>query len=134
VGLTILSSDDADSCPTSGSVEFTAQTSGVGGLNQCVSVAANTTYNFGYSYVQQAAGAIECDLFFYAGTMCPGTWSTVASLVSGDTSGTGWLSTSTSITSPAGAGSVGISCHLSGTNVGAGWLDKLYINTTANQY
>lgn len=134
--LTTFTSNDSDGCPTSGSVEFTVQDPNVGGLDQCVPVAANTTYNFGYSYVQQVANAIDCNLFFYVGTTtCSGQWSSVVFLTSDSSTGTGWYSASTSTTSPAGTGSVGVSCHLVGANYGpAGWLDQVYLSANANQY
>ncbi len=134
-GLTTLSSDDADGCPTSGSVELTVQYPNVGGLSQCITVTANTTYNFGYSYVQQVAGALGCNLFWYAGTNCPDYWFSLDSLSSGVNTGTGWYSASTSVTSPAGAASMSVSCSPSSpNNAGPGWLDQIYLNATANQY
>lgn len=105
----------------------------VGGLNQCIQVAANTTYYFGYSYMQQIPNALICNLFFYAGTNCSGDWSSVTSLASTATTGTAWQSTSTSTTSPAGAGYAAVSCDVS-TGTQAGWFDQIYLNATANQY
>jgi hypothetical protein len=132
-GFTTLATDDADGCPVSGSIQLSTSAQGdYGGMYQCVAVAANTTYNFGYGYKQQVSEAFRCNLFFHAGANCP-QWFSVVALPSGATTGTAWQYASTSTTSPASAGSASISCTIN-SSATAGWIDQIYLNPTASGY
>jgi hypothetical protein len=132
-GFTTLSTDDADGCPMSGSVQLSTSAQGdYGGMSQCIAVAANTTYNFGYKYKQQVSGAFLCNLFFHAGANCP-QWFSVTSLASGANAGTGWQSASTSTTSPPSAESASISCTINAP-APPGWIDQIYLSPTASGY
>ena len=132
-GFTTFATDDAEGCPVSGSIQLSTSAQGdYGGMSQCIAVAANTTYNFGYGYKQQVSEAFICNLFFHAGANCP-QWFSVVSLPSGATTGTAWQYASTSTTSPASAGSASISCTIN-SSATAGWIDQIYLNPTASGY
>ena len=130
-GKTIHSSSDAEYCPTSGSVQLSTAEDRGGGLYQCVQVAANTTYNFGYRYLQQEAESLDCVLLYYEGPTCSGDWFAPYTFLKSSEGSSAWQYADVSSTSPENAGSASVSCTTFGSGEKTGWIDNVYLNATA---
>ena len=116
---------DADGCPASGSI--TAPDGDT--LVSCVqNVLPNTTYDFGYRYLQDQSGAIDCIVTWATDTACQGTLSRFF-IQSGSGTGT-WASAAGAATSDPGTMSAQILCGVAG-NVS---IDQVYLNTVISGF
>jgi hypothetical protein len=124
--LATWSGSDADGCPASGSL--TAPDGDT--LSYCVqNVLPNTTYYFGYKYVQDQAGAINCVVTWTTDTACQSGLSRFF-VQSGTGTGTAWSSIASSATSSAGTVAAQILCGVGG-NVK---IDQVYLNTVISGF
>ena len=135
-----FSTDDADGCAGSGSAHVAfvvmGQNKDFGQISQCVPVVQNTSYYLGYKLKQDADGTTVCELWFYTGASCAGSALNSDSVqLPSNLSGavTSWTQASTTVTTPSGAGSVQIICHVN-PGSSAGSFDQIYLNSAANNY
>jgi hypothetical protein len=121
---------DADGCPASGSL--TAPDGDT--LRYCVqNVLPNTTYYFGFRYLQDQPGAINCVLTWTDDPTCQGLNGTRFFLQSADAPATAWASISGVGTSSASSGTVNsaqILCSVAG-NVN---VDQIYLSTVLSGF
>ena len=118
-------SREFNSCPASGSL--TAPDGDV--VIYCAqNVLPNTTYHFGYNYLQDQAGAVNCVVTWATDTACQSGLSRFF-VQSGSGTGT-WSSTSNAATSDAGTVSAQILCSVGG-NVN---IDQVYLNTVISGF
>jgi hypothetical protein len=117
---------DADGCPASGSI--TAPEGDV--LVYCAqNVLPNTTYYFGYKYLQDQGGAINCVVTWTTDTACQSGLSRFF-VQSGSAAATAWSPASNAATSDAGAVGAQILCAIGG-NVN---IDQVYLNTVISGF
>jgi hypothetical protein len=130
--LATFDSDDADSCSESGSARLIYQAAAWGAVKQCVTVAPNTSYWFGFKFKGPDA-VFDAFVQFFAGDTCSGSVLGYVGLpTNASSAATYWQSTSTSGTSPATAGSALVYVQVSGTETG--WVDSVYLNSEADSY
>jgi hypothetical protein len=117
---------DADACPASGSI--TAPDGDV--IVNCIqNVLPNTTYFFGYRYIQDQGGAINCVVTWATDTACQAGLSRFF-IQSGVNPTTSWASAAGTATSNPGTVSAQVLCGVSG-NVK---LDQFYLNTVISGF
>jgi hypothetical protein len=123
--MPMWSGTDAEGCPASGSI--TAPEGDV--LLYCAqNVLPNTTYYFGYKYIQDLGGAVNCVVTWTTDTACQNGLSRFF-VQSGAGTGT-WSSASNAATSDTGTVSAEIRC-LVGGNVN---IDQVYLNTVISGF
>jgi hypothetical protein len=116
------SSDDADGCPFSGSIQEIS--SGLGNPSQCVAVTAGANYTLGLSIRSLDGSGGACQIYFWSGINCTGTMTFGMALGAGETT---WTFHSTPPFSvPIGNVSLSIVCEAN-TNT---FFDKLFLSTT----
>ncbi len=127
-----VSGNDADSCPTSGSLRLSYYGFFFGQLTQCVSAGAGG-YHFGYRFKELSssdADAVMCTVFAYAGSGCGGDALDLMQYKSGPASTT-WASPSItpSFAAPSGTGSIMVNCQQQGSLADT-WIDDVYLNAS----
>lgn len=129
--------NDADMCPSSGSVRLSYYVFAFGQLSQCLPLGAGA-YRFGYRFKQAALGyddGVYCQVSAYAGSGCDTNQTSLSSMMYSSGAGsTTWASPplSTTFVAPSGTGSIYVHCGLNGLT--DSWIDQVYLSTNSGSY